>query len=209
MKMNSVRVLLSLTANRDWPLHQFDVKNTFLHGDLEEEVYMDIPPSFEDTKTSGKVCRLKKSLYGLKQSPRAWFDRFTQAMIKYGFKQSYADHTLFIKHSSHGKIIALIVYVDDIVLTGNDSEEMQRLKTYLAFEFEIKDLGYLKYFLGIEVARSKDGIFISQRKYILDLLEKTGMLGCKASDTPMEQNQKLGDDESSAMTDRYAWVQAC
>ena len=76
-KMNSVRILLSLAANFGWDLHQFDVKNAFLHGDLEEEVYMDVPPGFEDIKTEGKVCRLKKSLYGLKQSPRAWFERFT------------------------------------------------------------------------------------------------------------------------------------
>ena len=80
-KMNSIRILLSLATNLDWPLHQFDVKNTFLHGDLEEEVYMDILPGFEDSKTEGKVCRLKKSLYGLKQSPRAWFEKFTQAML--------------------------------------------------------------------------------------------------------------------------------
>ena len=85
-KINSVRILLSLAANRDWPLHQFDVKNAFLHGDLEEEVYMDVPPGFEDSKTEGKVCRLKKSLYGLKQSPRAWFERFMQAMLWFGFR---------------------------------------------------------------------------------------------------------------------------
>ena len=128
-------------------------------------MYMDIPPGFEDSKTQGKVCLLQKSLYGLKQSPRAWFDRFSQAMIRYGFRQSQGDHTLFIKHSSQGKVTALIVYVDDIVLTGDDLIEMKQLKTYLTREFEIKDLGDLKYFLGIEVARCKEGLFISQRKY--------------------------------------------
>ena len=101
-KMNSIRILLSLAANLDWPLHQFDVKNDFLHGDLEKEVYMDVPPSFENSKTEGKVCRLKKSLYGFKQSPRAWFELFTQAMLRFGFRQSHADHTLFIKHSLGG-----------------------------------------------------------------------------------------------------------
>ena len=149
---------------------------------------MEISQGFEDSKTKGKVCRLKKSLYGLKQSPRAWFERFTQAMLKYGFKQSQGDHTLFIKHSSQGKVTVLIVYVDDIVLTCDDMEGMQELKKYLAKEFEIKDLGNLKFFLGIEVARSKHGIFISQRKYVLDLLQETGMLGSKACDTPMETN---------------------
>ncbi|XP_028078310.1 uncharacterized protein LOC114280179 [Camellia sinensis] len=97
-------------------------------------------------------------------------------MLKYGFKQSQADHTLFVKHSSHGKTTAFIVYIDDIVLIGDNVEEISCLKEYLAKEFEIKDLGYLKYFLGIEVARSKDVIFICQRKYVLDLLKETGML---------------------------------
>ena len=160
-KMNSVRVLLSLTTNLDWLFHQFDVNNAFLHGDLEEEVYMDIPPSFEDHQIEGIVCRLRKALYGLKQSPKDWFERFTQAMLKYGFKQSHADHILFVKHSSCGKTTALIIYVDETVLTGDDSEEIPLLKKYLASEFEIKDLEILKYFLGIEVARFKDGIFIS------------------------------------------------
>ena len=114
-KMNSIRILLSLAANFGWPFHQFDVKNAYLHGDLDEEVYMDIPPGFEDIKIEGKVCRLRKSLYGLKQSPRAWYERFTQTMLKNGFKQSQVDHTLFIKHSSQGKTTALIVYIDDIV----------------------------------------------------------------------------------------------
>ena len=132
---------------------------------------MEMPPGFEDSKTERKVCKLKKSLYGLKQSPRAWFERFTRSMLKYGFQQSQGDHTLFIKHSPLGKVTVLIVYVDDIVLTGDDAEEMQVLKEYLAKEFEIKDLGCLKYFLGIEVARSKQGIFISQRKYVIDLLQ--------------------------------------
>ena len=91
-KINSVRILLSLTANLDWSLHQFDVKNTFLYGDLEEEIYIDIPPDFENVMTEGKVCRLKKSLYGLKLSPRVWFERFTHAMCRYWFKQSQVDH---------------------------------------------------------------------------------------------------------------------
>ena len=87
-KMNSVRILLCLAANKDWTLHQFDVKNAFLHGDLEEEVYIDNPPGFDDSKSAGKVCKLNKSLYGLKQFPRAWFEKFTHAMLKWGFKQS-------------------------------------------------------------------------------------------------------------------------
>uniref|UniRef100_A0A2N9I636 Integrase catalytic domain-containing protein n=1 Tax=Fagus sylvatica TaxID=28930 RepID=A0A2N9I636_FAGSY len=201
-KINTIRVLLSLAANLEWPLQQFDVKNAFLHGDLEEEVYMDFPPGFSTSSESGKVCRLRKSLYGLKQSPRAWFGRFTHSMRKYGYHQSQSDHTLFLKHSNEGKVTALIVYVDDIVVTGNDIMEMGKLKTYLAKEFEIKDLGTLRYFLGIEVARSKEGIFVSQRKYVLDLLVETGMLACKPIDTPIEQNHRLGEDVDDTPVDR-------
>jgi hypothetical protein len=192
-KMNSVRALLSCAANMNWPLLQFDVKNAFLHGDLEEEVYMTIPPGFSSSASEGKVCRLKKALYGLKQSPRAWFGRFSKAMLGFGYKQSHADHTLFTKRSA-GKIAVLIVYVDDIIMTGNDEEEIHNLKSRLAQEFEIKDLGSMRYFLGMEVARSDRGIFISQRKYILDLLEETGMLGCKPADSPIEANHHLSGD---------------
>ena len=108
-------------------------------------------------------------MYGLEQSPRVWFGRFTQAMQKYEYHHRQSDHTLFFKHALKGKITVLILYVDDIVVTHKDSEEVSKLKIYLAAKFEIKDLDILRYFLGIEVGRLKWGIFISLRKYILDL----------------------------------------
>ena len=123
-------------------LHQLDVKNAFLHGDLQEEVYMEIPPGFSNANTKGKVCKLKKSLYGLKQSPRAWFDRFRQAMCNMGYKQCNGDHTVFYRHSDI-HITILAVYVDDIVITGDDSVEISRVKMRLSKEFEVKDLGQL------------------------------------------------------------------
>ncbi|KAL5580295.1 hypothetical protein UlMin_012737 [Ulmus minor] len=200
-KMNSIRILISLATNMNWTLQQLDVKNAFLHGDLDEEVYMEIPPGVNN-KMEGKVCRLRKSLYGLKQSPRAWFGKFTKAMMKIGYRQSQGDHTLFIKHKAPSKVTALIVYVDDIIVTGNDQEEIKRLKQYLASEFEIKDLGRLKYFLGIEVAYSKACVILSQRKYTLDLLKETGMLGSKPADSPIEPNHKLGDDPEKPKVDK-------
>ena len=201
-KLNTIRVLLSLAANLDWPLHQLDVKNAFLNGDLEEEVYMEVPPGLDTYSKNNKVCRLRKSLYGLKQSPRAWFERFTKAVKRYEYLQCQTDHTLFVKHSPAGKITILIVYVDDIILTGNCDEEIQKLKSFLAKEFEIKDLGNLKYFLGMEVGRSKRGIVVSQRKYILDLLRETGMLECKPAETPMDHTIKLGTLTGSAPVDK-------
>jgi hypothetical protein len=189
-KMSTVRTLISCAANFDWPLYQLDVKNAFLHGDLKEEVYMNIPPGFSTVETEGKVLRLKKSLYGLKQSPRAWFDRFKRAMLTMRYKQCNGDHTLFYLHSK-GHITILAVYVDDIIITGDDAFEVERLKENLRKEFEIKDLGQLRYFLGIEVVRSSRGIMLSQRKYVLDLLDETGMLRCRPTTTPIEQNHKL------------------
>ena len=163
-KMNSIRVLLSLAINLDWPLLKFDIKNTFLNGDLEEEVYMDLPLGFD--ADHGKVCKMRKSLYGLKQSPRAWFGRFMKAVQQHGFIQAQVDHTMFYKKQATG-ITILIVYVDDIVLTGDDKVEIQHIKARLAKEFDMKDLGNLRYFLGMEIARNDSAISVSQQKYTL------------------------------------------
>ena len=152
---------------------------------------MSLPLGFEEKHGSDKVYRLRKSLYGLKQSPRAWFECFGKTVTSYGFQQSQIDHTLFYKYSKDGKVEILIVYVDEIILTGDDIDELERLKKRLAKDFEIKDLGMLKYFLGEEFARSKKGIFVNQRKYVLDLLGETGLLGCKVAETPIEPNLKL------------------
>ncbi|TYK14395.1 Cysteine-rich RLK (RECEPTOR-like protein kinase) 8 [Cucumis melo var. makuwa] len=200
-KLNTVRVLLSVAMNKDWPLYQRDVKNAFLNGDLVEEVYMSPLPGFE-VQFGQHVCKLQKSLYGLKQSSRAWFDRFTTFVKSQGYSQGHYDHTLFTKASKTEKIAILIVYVDDIVLTGDDQTEISQLKQRMGDEFEIKDLENLKYFLGMEVARYKEGIFVSQRKYTLELLTETGMLGCCPADTPIEFNCKLGNSDDQVPVDK-------
>ena len=122
-------------------------------------------------------------------------------MIKFGYKQSNSDHTLFLKRKNE-LITCLIIYVDDMIITGNDKEEIHMLKKQFSLEFEMKDLGRLKYFLGIEVLRSKKGIFISQRKYILDLLEETSMLECKPADTPIITHHGLQMIEGEKLADR-------
>ncbi|BBH04526.1 HXXXD-type acyl-transferase family protein [Prunus dulcis] len=154
-KISTIRVLLSLVANLDWPLHLFDVKNAFLHGHLEEEVYMDLPSRCNLAHDKGS--------------------------------QSNANLTLFLKRDGR-RLTTLIVYVDDIVVTGNDTGEQLKLQKYLSKEFEMKDLGDLKYFLGI--------------KYVLDLLTKTGMLGCKPADTPIKMNHKLCEDMDQEPTNK-------
>uniref|UniRef100_A0A2N9EKK0 Integrase catalytic domain-containing protein n=1 Tax=Fagus sylvatica TaxID=28930 RepID=A0A2N9EKK0_FAGSY len=197
-KLNSIRIIISLAANLDWPLHQLDVKNAFLHGDLTETVYMTQPPGFESTGEC--VCHLKKSIYGLKQSPRAWFDKFSKAVVSHGMTRSQADHSVFFKKTRTG-IVILVVYVDDIVITGSDKEGIQILINHLSSSFLTKDLGKLRYFLGIEVTRSKAGISLSQRKYTLDILQDTSYLGSKPVATPMEPNLKLMPDKGDFVDD--------
>ena len=137
-KMNTIQVLLSLAANFEWNLQQFDVKNVFLHGDLKEEIYMEVPPRFGKNLEGRNVCKLKKALYDLKQSPRAWFGKFAKVMITNGYKKSQGDHTLFIKHSTSGGVAALVVFMDDIIVTRNDKKERDNLRKCLMKGFEIK-----------------------------------------------------------------------
>ncbi|KAL9253758.1 Retrovirus-related Pol polyprotein from transposon RE2-like protein [Drosera capensis] len=134
-KMNIVRVFISCEVNSGWDLEQLDVKNAFFHGELKEEIYMDIPPGFTYGSTTGKFYHLHRSLYGLKQSPRAWFGRFRKAMRFQVHQESNADHTLSIKQNGNS-VIFLIVYVANIMMTGNDVAEMTRLKGTLPKEFE-------------------------------------------------------------------------
>ena len=204
-KIASVRLLLSMAAMCSWPLFQLDIKNAFLHGDLAEEVYMEQPPDFVAQGESGLVCRLRRSLYGLKQSPRAWFGRFSSVVQEFGMLRSTADHSVFYHHNSSGQCIYLVVYVDDIVITGSDQDGIQKLKQHLFTHFQTKDLGKLKYFLGIEIAQSSSGVVLSQRKYALDILEETDMLDCKPVDTLMDPNVKLvpGQGESFGDPGRY------
>ena len=183
-KMTYVRLFISLAASYYWNLHQLDIKNVFLHGDLQEEVYMKQPTGFVAQGEIGRVCRLRKSLYGLKQSPHAWFGKFSQAVEEFGMQKSKSDYFVFYRNSNSG-IIPLVVYVDDIVITGSYSEGISSLKSFLHSQFHTKDLGMLRYFMSVEVMRSKHGIFLFQRKYVLDLLSETGKLGAKPCSSPM------------------------
>ena len=147
-KLTSIRLFISLAASYDWDLHQLDIKNVFLHEDFQEEVYMKQPPGFVTRGEIGKMCRLRKSIYGLKQSPRAWFGKFSQAVETFGMQKGKSDHSVFYKNSS-SSIILLVVYVDDIVINGSDFKGILSLKSLLHKQFHTKDLGMLKYFLGV------------------------------------------------------------
>ncbi|XP_021986041.1 uncharacterized mitochondrial protein AtMg00810-like [Helianthus annuus] len=150
---------------------------------------MTLPDGYSSNHAN-KVCRLKKSLYGLKQAPRMWNEKLVNVLLNLGFEQSKCDHSMFVKTSNY-VFIVLLVYADDIVITGSCSTEIARIKSLLKSKFLIKDLGMLKYFLGIEVLKTKDGLCLSQRKYCLDLLAEFGMTGCKPVNNPIEANHVL------------------
>ncbi|XP_061989759.1 uncharacterized mitochondrial protein AtMg00810-like [Rosa rugosa] len=189
-----------MAAPFNWKLHQLDVKNAFLHGILKEEVYMSQPPGFEDSQFPNHVCKLKKSLYGLKQAPRAWNERFTSYLPQLGFKSSIVDPSLFIRDFGSTQVY-LLLYVDDIILTGNSSSSIQHVKDALQSEFDMKDLGLLHYFLGLQITYLPNGLFISQAKYAQDILDKAGMSDCNASITPCLPYSKLLKDEGAPFTD--------
>ncbi|KAM1528050.1 hypothetical protein ACFX1Z_017449 [Malus domestica] len=194
VKPTTVRLILALAAHYNWPLRQLDVKNAFLHGILNEEVYMSQPPGFEDPQFPYLVCKLHKSLYGLKQAPRAWNDRFTQFLPQLGFQTTTSDPSLFVKPVD-GAIVVLLLYVDDIIITGNASSAIQQVVAALTNEFELKDLGPLHFFLGIQISKTAHGLFLSQEKYIVDLLKKTDMTDAKPAVTPcLPYNRLLKDD---------------
>ncbi|WZZ70878.1 hypothetical protein YC2023_082248 [Brassica napus] len=189
-KLHTIRIVLSLAVNLGWGLWQMDVKNAFLQGELEDEVYMYPPPGLDHLVKKGNVLRLKKAIYGLKQSPRAWYNKLSTTLNGRGFRKSELDHTLFTLTTPSG-MVALLVYVDDIIITGSDKEGIKATKEFLKSMFEIKDLGEMKYFLGIEICKSKEGLFMSQRKYTLDLLKDAGAYGGKTARMPMEDGYKV------------------
>ncbi|CAL1357087.1 unnamed protein product [Linum trigynum] len=198
-RMSTVRTLLAVASMNKWSLSQLDVKNAFLHGDLDEVIYMEKPPGY-NVGRPGQVCRLRRSLYGLKQAPRAWFEKFQDTLVGLGYSQSLNYPSLFIKTTSRG-IVLLLLYVDDMIITGSDSEGIRLLKDGLQVSFQIKDLGQLSYFLGLEVSRSAAGIFLCQRKYISDLLGDYNMEDCVPVNTPMELNLKLSRESGDKVKD--------
>ncbi|GJW38223.1 ribonuclease H-like domain-containing protein, partial [Tanacetum coccineum] len=192
VKIVTVRCLINLAVQNGWTLYQMDVNNAFLYGDLNETVYVSLPPGYFP-KVETRVCKLNKSLYGLKQAPRQWNAKLTFALIECGFVQSKSDYSLFTK--KFGDVfIALLVYVDDIIITDINLNEINKFKQFLKTKFMIKDLRKLKYFLGIKVLGTPTGVCLSQRKYYLELIDEFGLLASKPSYIPMQPNISLSSE---------------
>ena len=198
VKSDTIRLVLSIAVSRGWSLRQLDVQNAFLHGVLEEEVFMRQPPEYEDRSVPHYVCKLDKALYGLKQAPRAWYSRLSTQLQQLGFIPSKADTSLFF-YNKGNIIIFVLVYVDDIIVASSSPSSTACPLKNLKMEFALKDLGDLHYFLGIEVKQMKDGILLSQEKYTKDILMRVGLENCKPISTPISTSEKLTVESGEAL----------
>ena len=198
-RYTSIKTIMVVVSMMKWKLHQMDVKTTFLNGVIEEEVYIEQPQGFEVEDKRTQVCKLKKALYGLKEAPRAWYGRIDSFLASLGFTKSKANPNLYFKVMDDESFI-LLLYVDDLFLIGNE-KQIVACKKKLAEEFEMKYLGLMHYFLGLEIWQNSEGIFLNQGKYDVEILKRFDMLECKAMATPMDTNLKLLDDESSDLVD--------
>nr|KYP42777.1 Retrovirus-related Pol polyprotein from transposon TNT 1-94 [Cajanus cajan] len=200
IKPTTLRIILTLALTNGWDLLHLDVNNAFLNGLLEETVFMVQPPGFESADKS-LVCRLNKALYGLKQAPRQWFDRLKTTLLQFGFSACKSDPSLFT-YTLQQQTVYLLVYVDDIILTGSSQSLIQQLTTQLNARFALKQLGLLDYFLGIEVKYFTDkSILMTQSKYIRDLLHKTKMAEAQPISSPMVSSCKLSKNGNDLFHD--------
>jgi hypothetical protein len=200
IKASTIRVLLSLAVHFDWTIRQLDVSNAFLHGSLTETVFMHQPKGFVDTDNPHFVYKLHKVLYGLKQAPRAWFNRLSSFLLELGFIASLVDSSLFILKNDF-VLIFMLIYVDDIIITGSDSVTIQTLISKLQHEFPLKDLGPLHFFLGIQASRTPTGLHLCQAKYIHSILTRTNMLEAKSAKSPSSSGSKLSKFDGTQLPD--------
>ncbi|KAE8679209.1 Retrovirus-related Pol polyprotein from transposon TNT 1-94 [Hibiscus syriacus] len=195
--LTTVRVVLAMCATLNLHLEQLDVKTAFLHGNLEEEIYMLQPEGFEEDEKKNLVCRLNKSLYGLKQAPRCWYKRFDSFIMCLGYNR-LTDPCAYFKRSGDNDFVILLLYVDDMLVAGPNKDHIEELKAQLAREFEMKDLGSANKILGMQIHRDRSNrkIWLSQKKYLKKILSRFNMQDCKPISTPLSINFKLSSSMS-------------
>ena len=189
-RMETIRLLISQAAQFKWPIFQMDVKTAFLNGVLEEEVYVEQPLGYMKAGEEKKVLKLKKALYGLKQAPRAWNTRIDTYFKENGFEQCPYEHALYVKKNGRN-VLLVALYVDDLIFLGSNDQMIEEFKSTMTREFEMTDLGLMRFFLGLEVRQEETGIFISQEKYAKEILKRYKMESCNPASTPMEPGTKL------------------
>ena len=189
IKAPIVLLILSLVVTHQWPIHQLDIKNNFLIGTLNENVYMEQPSSYVNPRFVYHVCHLKKALYGLKQARRAWFHWFNSFLVQIGFTYSRANTSLFLFHK-HFAIIYLFLYINDVIIIGNNMS-LDSFTRKLHSKFDAKDLGSLNFFLGLEATPISYGLFLCQLKYVHNILSQAQMLDDKFIATHMVVSRYL------------------
>ena len=196
----TVKLILTIALSHSWPMHQLDVNNAFLQGALTEQVYMTQPSGFKHNLHPDFVCKLNKAIYGLRQAPRAWHEALKSFVTSFGFRTSRSDPSLFVY--SEGAIKAyFLAYVDDLLVTSNNTQFLDSFIRSLAIRFSLKNLGAPHYFLGVEIIPTSSGLFLSQHKFNRDILERFDMDGAKPCSTPISSTAKLQLHDSSASTD--------
>ena len=200
IKAATVRLVLGQAVAQGWALRQLDVNNAFLQGKLNEDVYIAQPAGFFDRDKPHHICKLRKALYGLKQAPRAWYLELRTFLFVSGFTNSLADASLFI-FNSQGVTLYVLIYVDDIVITGNSIKAIDKFVAQLGNRFSLKDMGDLNYFLGIEAHITERGLLLTQQKYITDLLARCNMLDATPVSTPMASSRSLQLNSGYALAD--------
>ncbi|KAL5816417.1 hypothetical protein ACOSQ3_024795 [Xanthoceras sorbifolium] len=202
-RQETIRLLISLAAQRSWKIYQLDVKSAFLNGFLEEEIYVEQPPGYVKKGREDKVYRLKKALYGLKQAPRVWNMRIDDYFQKNGFDKCPYEHALYLKKETDGSMLYACLYVDDLIFTGNNPAMFEDFKQRMVKEFEMTDIGLMAHFLGIEVVQSEKGIFISQSIYAKEILKRFSMEKCNPVTTPVETGLELRKNEKGDVDPTY------
>ncbi|CAL1362863.1 unnamed protein product [Linum trigynum] len=200
VKPVTVRTVLTLALSHKWSIAHFDVNNAFLQGPLEDEVYMLQPPGYKDPDRPNHVCRLKRGIYGLWQAPRAWYKALSSFLLDFGFTKTISDSSLFV-YKRDDALLYFLVYVDDLLLTGNNDQLLASFREALSHRFSLKSLGDISYFLDIEVIPTTDGYLLSQHNYMQDILTRFDMLDAAPTPTPMASTVTLSLTDDSPPSD--------
>ncbi|GJS79192.1 putative ribonuclease H-like domain-containing protein [Tanacetum coccineum] len=185
-RIEAIRLFLAYASFKDFVVYQMDVKSAFLYGKIEEEVYVCQPPGFEDPDFPDRVYKVEKALYGLHQAPRAWYETLSTYLLDNGFQRGKIDKTLFIRRVK-SDILLVQVYVDDIIFGSTKKSLCIEFEKMMHKKFQMSSMGELTFFLGLQVKQKEDGIFISQDKFMTEILKKFGFTNVKTTSTPMEK----------------------